>query len=167
MNDACREDNMISCIHERLNFIYSLSENVYKSLKNEMELKALYNYYNGHYIKINDKYEYQKYPVPVISIEGKGDIGFNIDGVWIEFFIDRETFYKANIEELINKYDVEIYGGNNCLIDFYSDGKSVEDLFSDIENSDEEIIGISIYLKDTKYNNIKDAFFEVCSLLNM
>ena len=64
---------------------------VYKSLKNEMELKALYNYYNGHYIKINDKYEYQKYPVPVISIEGKGDIGFNIDGVWIEFFIDRET----------------------------------------------------------------------------
>ena len=94
MKDTFMEHNMISCIHERLNFIYSLSENVYKSLKNEMELKALYNYYNGHYIKINDKYEYQKYPVPVISIEGKGDIGFNIDGVWIEFLLIEKHFIR-------------------------------------------------------------------------
>lgn len=100
-------------------------------------------------------------------MEEKGDIGFNIEGTWLEFFLHRHSFYKANIEELINRYNVEIYGGNNCLIDFYSDSKSIEDLFHDIRVSNEEIIGISIYLKDFQYNYIKHVFFEVCNLLNM
>lgn len=43
-------------------------------------------------------------------------------------------------------------------IDFYSDGKTVEDLFNDIVNSDEKVIGISKYLKSNQYNNIKIYF---------
>lgn len=161
------ESNIINSIHNKLNHIYSLGEDVFESIKNESNLQVNYGFFSGHYIKVNGRYEYQKYPIPVVSIEGKGDIGFNIDGVWFEFFIDKVVFSKVDIESLISMYKVEIYGGNNCLIDFYIEGKSVSDIFHDIDISDEKTMGIAIYLDNMKSPSIKEIFFDVCKLLNL
>jgi hypothetical protein len=62
--------------HEFLNDIYNKAELFLKKLQDN-NIKATLNSYNKHYIKINDKYELQRYFMPVISIENKGDICFN------------------------------------------------------------------------------------------
>lgn len=77
MSNIHIENATVSYIHNTLNYIYSLAENVFKTLKVENELKVSYGFFNGNYIKINEKYEYQKYPIPIISIATKGDIGFD------------------------------------------------------------------------------------------
>lgn len=161
------ENTAIACIHNKLNNIYSLSESVFEAFKSDYDLKVSYGFFTGHYIKINEKYEYQKYPIPVISIEQKGDIGFNINGVWFEFFLDKNSLSKTNIKALIDKHNIEIYGGNDCLVDFYCKDKSIQNIFQDINASNEEIIGISIYLNDFNILNLKDTFFSVCTLLNI
>ncbi|MBU5438735.1 DUF3201 domain-containing protein [Tissierella sp. MSJ-40] len=161
------ESNITNSIHNKLNYIYSLGEDVFESIKNESNLQVNYGLFNGHYIKINGRYEYQKYPIPVVAIEGIGDIGFNINGIWFEFFIDKVEFNKVDIENLISRYKVEIYGGNNCLIDFYTEGKSVSDISHNIDISDEETVGIAIYLDNMKSHSIKEIFFDACKLLNL
>jgi len=160
-------ENAIDFIHNSLNDVYSLAEKVFETIKSEGDFKASYGYFSGNYIKINGKYEYQKYPIPVISIEDKGDIGFNIDGVWFEFFLHKNEFHKINIEGLIRKYKVEIYGGNDCLVDFYYEGKSAAEIIEGVKNSKEKAIGIAIYLNAMKYIDIKESFIDVCSLLNI
>ena len=160
-------ENDIELIHSKLNDVYSLAAKLFEAIKSEEDFKASYGYFCGNYIKIKGKYEYQRYPIPVISIEDKGDIGFNIDGVWFEYFLKKDDFFRSNLEVLIIKHKLEIYGGTDCLIDFYFEGKSAADVFESVRNSEEEIIGVAVYLNDMQSMDIKESFKDVCSLLKI
>jgi hypothetical protein len=166
MDIICKNDENVDLIHNKLNSIYSFAEDVFQSLKIIMGSQVSYGFYKGHYIKIGKRYEYQKYPIPVISVLGKGDIGVNINGVWFEFFLEKIAFNKADIENLLSVYRVEIYGGTNCLIDFYTGEKSVSQLMEDVNTSKEETIGIAVYLDDFQCDTVKDVFTDVWTLLN-
>lgn len=161
------EDNTNIYIHNKLNEIYSMAESAFEFIKNESDLKASYGFFSGNYININGIYEYQKYPIPVISVEGKGDVGFNIDYIWFEFFLNKDAFNNADIETLINEYKIEIYGGKDCLKDFYFEGKSISSLFHDVNISKEETICIAIYFKDVDEHSVKDIFLSLCDLLKL
>jgi len=160
-------ENSVEFIHNKFNDVYSLAESFFEAIKSEEGYKTSYGFFSGNYIKLKGKYEYQKYPIPVITIENKGDIGFNIDGVWFEYFLKKDDFIRSNLEGLIIKHKLEIYGGTHCLIDFYFEGKSAADVFESVRNSEEEIIGVAVYLNDMQYMNIKESFKDVCSLLKI
>lgn len=161
------KNNTAVFVHNKLNELYSNAEEVFEYLKNTPNIQASYGFFNGNYTKIYNRYEYQKYPIPVISIENKGDIGFDLNAIWFEFFVPKTSLTNHLIEELIHNYNVEIYGGKNCLINFYNCNKTNSDILETINNSNEETIGISISLGNADLNNIKDYFFNICSLLNI
>lgn len=161
------KNNTAVFIHNKLNELYSTADEVFESFKNIPNIKASYGFFNGNYIKVYNRYDYQKYPIPVISIENKGDIGVDLNAIWFEFFLDKNSFNKAPIEELIADYNVEVYGGKDCLINFYRPDKTLLDMVNDIKNSNEETIGISISLEYINTTDVKDLFFKVCSLLNI
>ncbi len=157
------KDNVIVLIHQKLNQIYTQAESTYHELKKE-GYSISYGYYNQNYIKINGKQVLQKYPIPIITIEGIGDIGFNLDEVFFEFFIDRNEIKKIDLKALIEEYRLEIYGGKNCLIDFYTPPQTEHDVIKQVLSSSEETIGIAVYIQDL---NIKSTYLHLCQLLKL
>ena len=74
-------------------------------------------YYNGHYFKNpNGEYIMDYFPIPVISFEKLCD------------------------------YYFEVYGVEEYLNDFYTEGNSIQELITNISNSSEKEIGFSFQL---------------------
>lgn len=138
---------MIYKIHDYLNEMYTLAEEL-MALAKEKYKEAKLNNYTGHYIKIQGKYCYQKYPLPVVVIPQVGDIGVNLDKVWFEFFVSKEVVGEIDFEWLIDTYEIEVYGGEDCMVDFYQAGDSGISVQRKIEESRQKQIGIAIYIRD-------------------
>lgn len=49
-----------------------------------------WGYYKQHSVKINDEWITKEYPIPVISVEHIGDIGIDIDHIFLEIVLTRE-----------------------------------------------------------------------------
>lgn len=48
---------------------------------------------------------------------------------------------------------MEIYGGDNCLIDYYKKGDSISEIKEKIMTSDEEHFGLAVYIT---YDNMNE-----------
>ncbi|MCQ4925107.1 hypothetical protein NE686_18540 [Tissierella carlieri] len=83
---------------EQLNNIFQPLHRKFKELK--LILKDYdFNYYNAgwynmHSIKYNDDFIEEYFPIPVVSVEGVGDIGINLDHIFIETRISKEKAEK-------------------------------------------------------------------------
>lgn len=98
------------------------------------------------YLYHNNKNYIQDYPLPVVTYN-KIDIGFNLNEIFFETFIDTEMIENIRLEGLEREFDrIELYGGNNCNIDFYSPNMKWSDVIEEIKQSNEKSIGISGYL---------------------
>ncbi len=162
------ENKIIEC-HEVLNNIYDKSKNFFDILESN-NVKSSLNSYNKHYIKINNKYELQKYFMPVISVYNKGDICFNLDGTSLEFFIDKKKILLIdNLLDIVEKhnYNLEIYSNENCLEDLYFKGISDLKLKENILNCNDNTIGITINCQKLSNNEVKKCFNDVCCILNI
>lgn len=143
-------------IHDKLNKIYDEAEDVLTLVKEKFP-KAVLNSYKGHYIKIDGTYVYQKYYMPVISNDDKGDICFNLDGISLEFFVSQEKFKKIDISKLINlDYKVEIYDGDNSEEDIYYEGMNINELINNIQKY--KNIGITINCQNIDKEKILELF---------
>lgn len=150
-------------IHDTLNKIYEEAHLVYDHVRIKYPNITI-NSYKGHYLKINGKYEYQHYYMPVISNETFGDICFNLDGVSFEYFLDVKEFKTIDLNELINiDYPVEIYDGNNSEIDLYTGWESFEDLSQKITALDK--IGITINCQSINEEDILDLFTKISNII--
>jgi len=128
-------------VHERLSMMDYLCQTLSKHLGSKAEI----GYYNKNDLKLNGKHILQTYKIPVITYKSL-DIGFNIDRIFLEKF-----YGKTEIIEFLKCFDTpykyELYGGENCL---YFEGDTIT---KDILNSDETIIGLSVYIP---YNDIQE-----------
>lgn len=150
-------------IHRSLNAIYDLAENFYEYAKNNFNEVSL-NSYKGHLIKLNGKFLYQKYFMPVVSIGDYGDVCFNLDSISFEFFVEKNKFInKCNIEKLLN-YDSEIYDGECSEEDIYIKGMSVDELINKLQQI--KTVGISIYANNKNFNELCSYFKEINDIIN-
>ncbi|GAA0694111.1 MULTISPECIES: hypothetical protein [Clostridium] len=131
-------------VHEFINSIYENAENAYKKLSESEKIKCTYTICKGNYIKIGSEYRYQHYGIPIIVIEGVGDIGFNMDGIFFEFFLDRDELANMDFNEISNRH-VEIYGAEDCSVDYYKIGDKLRNVKRKIEGSTENSFGIAFY----------------------
>ena len=147
--------------HLLLNKLYSMAKKDYQKLLRRNIDCSLKNYkYN--YIKLNGKYHKQEYPIPIIECKNKGDIGYNLDKVFFEFSFDENEFLNLNFDYILNNFeDIEMYGGEDCLIDFYEKGNSEEDIINEFKSSDEVIALVSLYF-DHDEESLIDLFLDVC-----
>ena len=157
--------NIEEC-HKLLNNVYIDCENLYDEIKNLFSNVKM-DSYNSHYIKINSKYEYQKYFMPVISIGEIGDICFNLDGISFEFFMDKDNLVNnCNFDELLN-YNVEMYNAYDSTIDIYEDGLSKDEIISKIIDCKYDKIGITVNLQKENIENIPTIFSNICEILKI
>lgn len=107
---------------EQLNNILQPLHRKFKELK--LILKDYdFNYYNAgwynmHSIKYNDDFIEEYFPIPVISVEGVGDIGINLDHIFIETRISKEKVELLQLDYFTD-YNIEIYGVEDYLMDYY------------------------------------------------
>lgn len=129
--------------------------NIYKPL-NEYKAKIInylnlngysykWGYYNGHYVKNNNEWLLEEYPIPVITVEEICDIGIDVSHVFIEGKLKRECASQFDFT-LLKEYEFEVYGVQNYLNDFYNIALSVEGIKDRILSSNEDEIGVSLFI---------------------
>ncbi len=101
------------------------------------------HWYSGHYYKDdNGKWFLTSYPIPVIDVKGFCDIEVGFDKISISTKLKREKALTYSFKKFEN-YELEAYGVNNYLLDFYHSGQSLRILKDNVNASDEEEIGFS------------------------
>lgn len=107
---------------QQLNDIFEPLHKKFKELKSILKEHDFNCYkagwYNMHSVKYNDDFINEYFPIPVLSVEGVGDIGINLDYIFIETIISKE---KAELLRLdyFTDYSIEIYGVEDYLKDYY------------------------------------------------
>ncbi|HOO33961.1 MAG TPA: hypothetical protein PK466_12345, partial [Thermotogota bacterium] len=100
--------------HQLMNSIYIKARIFHDYLKAE-EVQHTLGFFPGNYLNISGKQCIQEYPIPVCSFEDGGDIGFNLDGIFFEFFLEKSDLLKANLGHFFNSdCRVEVYGAEIC-----------------------------------------------------
>lgn len=157
----------ILTMHNILNDIYDKAEELNRKI-GDSHYKTDLQSYNKHVINISGKYYSQKYYMPVITIENRGDICFNFDSIEFEFYITKEEMPYIDLEHLISDYEKElnIYEFKDCTIDIYRVGDSPNDVLSKINNSFDDKFGVSINCSSLSDSEIIERFNLVSSLLN-
>ncbi|MCM1052836.1 MAG: DUF3201 domain-containing protein [Ruminococcus sp.] len=154
-------------MHNILNNIYNKAEELNKKI-NDLHYKTSLQSYNNHFISINNNYYKQKYYMPVISVENKGDICFNINSIEFEFYVTKSQMTNIDLETLIRNYkkELNIYEYKDCTIDIYRIGDNKYDVLNKIDNSFDNKFGISIDCSSLSDSEIIQHFNIICSLLN-
>lgn len=100
-------------------------------------------YYNGHYFKNSDgKYTMDYFPIPVISLKKLCDIEIGLENISLSTKMTRDLALKFDYNKLCD-YHFEVYGVEEYLEDFYTEGHSIRELIANISNSSEKEIGVS------------------------
>ena len=111
-------------IHAFLNMLVDSANKVKDELR-EKGWDCALTHSAGNYLKIAQQYEEQRYAIPLIVVDGIGDIGFNLDGVFFEFGRDPKRYdFVAMIGRLSQiSCQVEIYEfKDNNYVDYYQSG---------------------------------------------
>lgn len=150
---------------EELNNIYEPLHRQFKELKRILE-KYDFSYssagwFNMHSIKYNDEFIIEYFPIPVLSIKGVGDIGLNLDHIFIETTISKEKALNLQLDKF-NDYNIEIYGVSDYLIDYFESNLETEVYKEKIHESNENEFHFTIYLpQGITMDKIIDVIFKL------
>lgn len=119
-------------------------------------------YFPYHSFKENDEFYLEYYPIPVITLSKRLDIGIDVNQIFFEMKLSREEACTFDYNELA-MYHFEVYGIEDYYNDFYLED-NIEAITTNIENSIEQEVGLSILIvKD----NITEATREILEYFKM
>ena len=102
-------------------------------------------FYNNHYVRRGDGFEVEHFPIPVISVADVGDIGVDIDSIWVETKLAKERAMLLDYPAMARVYKMEVYGADDFLNDFYNDRTDPRETAQKISSSDETAICVLLY----------------------
>ena len=132
-------------VHHALNTVYGAAHDMANFLE-EAKIEFDIQYIAGNYMKLEDSYVLQAYPIPIVFIKKKGSIGFNLDGYFFEFMVKKQSAMALDVEALSSTYAIDIYGATNEDDDYYKIGMSNAAYKARIEKSKENGFGLSFYM---------------------
>ncbi len=135
-------------IFNKLNEIYKpLCEKTteIKNKLNELGFCVKSGFYNNHYVKCDNGFLTEHFPIPVISVENIGDIGIDINSIWIEIILSRDEAILLDYAHMAHIYNFEVYGVNEYLHDFYNAQSDPRLVVEKINNSEEKQICVAFY----------------------
>jgi hypothetical protein len=147
--------------HNNLNTIYNeLNEDKTKILNyiKTLNLSVKVGYYPFNSFKDGESFFVEQYPIPVITIENKIDVGIDVHQVFFEIKLERETAINFNYH-VLSEYQFEVYGVKEYLNDFF-DG-NIDEIYRNIINSNEKEIGVSINIKKDKLLDTTKQVIEI------
>ena len=125
---------------------------------------AKLSFYNGHYTSANKSFVLEHFPLPVIDINKDATIVVDSDGANYECYYNKQ--FIQNISPASFKFLTErgfaCYPYEDCLIDLYKKGMSLEDFLTIIKNCNYSSYAINFKL--TK-NYKEDVSFITSQLL--
>jgi len=105
-------------------------------------------FYNNHSIRIGDGFTTEIFPIPVVFVEGVGDIGIDIETIWFEVKVSKEKALTLDYHDLESKYNFEIYGMEDYLTDIYNAQLTIPEISDKIRISPESSFCISFYISN-------------------
>lgn len=100
-------------------------------------------WYNRHYRKgVNGNWIRESYPIPVIAVKGLCDIEIQFDKISVSTKMERDTVLSYFFEKFFG-YEMEAYGVEDYLADFYHAGQTLQEMKDNIRACDEKEIGFS------------------------
>ena len=130
--------------------------------QNRDDFSFSYGYFNGHYYKNeNGEYEMDYFPIPVVSVEGICDIEIGLEEISISTKRTRREAVSYDYGKL-SGYHFEVYGVENYLEDYYTEGNTIEELLENVRKSPEEHIGFTFYFS---YDLDGNAVYEFVKFL--
>ncbi|MCL2574106.1 MAG: DUF3201 domain-containing protein [Defluviitaleaceae bacterium] len=78
-------------------------------------------FFNNHYIKSDNGFLIEHFPIPVLTIPNVADIGIRTDAIWVEFILSKEKAVELDYSDLAQAYNIEVYGTEGYLHDLYDD----------------------------------------------
>lgn len=126
------------------------------------ELTYSVDYFPYHSFKRDDEFYLEHYPIPVINVLSKIDIGIDVDKVFFEFRFSKEAAIDFNYS-VFEMFHFEVYGVDDYYDDYYFG--DIEEISNNIENSNELEIGISIMI--TKENLLEETIAVLDVLQNL
>lgn len=130
---------------------------LFQSIDEKLGLNCTVGFYNGHYSKNGSgEYERECFPIPVISVEGLCDVEIGLDGISVSAKLLRDTALSFDYA-VLNGCKFEVYGVEDYLSDYYSDGDTLDDLINNVLSSQETEIGFQFsFGKDADPKRITD-----------
>jgi hypothetical protein len=81
-------------------------------------------------------------------IKGKGEVGFNLDGIYFEYVMKKDTALRLDVEALGADYAFDIYGAEDKDQPYYKEGMTKLGYESNVKNSKEKGFGIAFYFEN-------------------
>lgn len=101
-------------------------------------------FYNLHAVRRGDGFFTEHFPIPVVSAEGLGDFGFELDHVFFEAVFLRERALALDFASLALEFDLEVYGAEDFLCDFFHAGMDVSRVREGVAGSAEKEICVCL-----------------------
>lgn len=106
-------------------------------------LEYEWGYFAQHTVRNGEEWFFEHYPIPVITVRGMGEIGFDLNQTFVEFKMDRVKALSFDFTQL-KGFAFEVYGIQEYLNDFYNARQSIQEIHDKIRGSDEEEVGVSL-----------------------
>ncbi len=137
-------------LNDEKNFIIKYVENI--------GLKSKVGYYPFHSFKKGNEFFLEQYPIPVITVEEKIDIGIDVHQVFFEIKLDRRLAESFDYQ-IFKDFSFEVYGIKDYYNDFYN-GK-IDKICANIISSDENEIGVSINIQKKSLQSTCEEVIEI------
>ena len=108
----------------------------------KMGIEAKWGWYANHSVKVDGEYQTEEFPIPVVDVGDLCEIGFNLDGCWLEFQLPRAAALTFDWGRLPG--DAEVYGVENYLLDFYCAGMDLSGIAGRIAASAEQAVNAAL-----------------------
>ena len=105
-------------------------------------IDAKWGWYANHSVEVDGEYQTEEFPIPVVDVGDLCEIGFNLDGCWLEFQLPRAEALAFDWKQLPR--DAEVYGVENYLMDFYHIGMDLSGIAARIEESSEQAVNAAL-----------------------
>lgn len=146
------EKKLLNEINNAYSILEAKQYEILNRLKNGCEIElGWYNdgyevelaWYNGNYHK-DEKGEWirEAYPIAVLAVKGLCDVEIYFDKISVSAKLTRARALEYSYEKIFS-YNVEVFGVEDYLLDFYKSGMFEENLKANIAHSDEEEIGFA------------------------
>ena len=105
-------------------------------------IQAKWGWYANHSVQVDGEYQTEEFPIPVVDVVELCEIGFNLDGCWLEFQLPRAAALAFDWEQLPE--GAEVYGVENYLLDFYRAGMDLAGVAGRIAASAEQAVNTAL-----------------------
>ena len=104
-------------------------------------------FFNNHSVKINDSFVTEFFPIPVIFVEGVGEIGIDLDYVWFVAVFPKEKALSLHYDSIARDNKFEIYGSQDYLKDIFNEQIAISDIIPGIMDSSETDFCVQFYFE--------------------